>query len=102
MAGLAGTKDEDEDLTQLLKEEEAQISSKILALRRDVRTQKTQLINAEVCDGLLFLHEVFSLPQLIKALIPTDPLDSSNVLLEVVSGRTTGGMKESKTLNLFL
>ncbi|XP_004571286.3 peptide chain release factor 1, mitochondrial isoform X2 [Maylandia zebra] len=63
LKGLAGTKDEDEDLTQLLKEEEAQISSKILALRRD----------------------------LIKALIPTDPLDSSNVLLEVVSGRTTGG-----------
>ncbi|XP_005937398.2 peptide chain release factor 1, mitochondrial [Haplochromis burtoni] len=61
LKGLAGTKDE--DLTQLLKEEEAQISSKILALRRD----------------------------LIKALIPTDPLDSSNVLLEVVSGRTTGG-----------
>uniref|UniRef100_A0A3Q2X3N6 Mitochondrial translation release factor 1 n=1 Tax=Haplochromis burtoni TaxID=8153 RepID=A0A3Q2X3N6_HAPBU len=89
LKGLAGTKDE--DLTQLLKEEEAQISSKILALRRDVRTQKTQLINAEVCDGPLFLHEVFFLPQLIKALIPTDPLDSSNVLLEVVSGRTTGG-----------
>ncbi|XP_063322424.1 peptide chain release factor 1, mitochondrial-like [Pelmatolapia mariae] len=63
LKGLAGTKDEDEDLTQLLKEEEAQISSKILALRRD----------------------------LIKALIPTDPLDLSNVLLEVVSGRTTGG-----------
>ncbi|KAL3999622.1 Ras-related protein Rap-1B [Sarotherodon galilaeus] len=63
LKGLAGTKDEDEHLTQLLKEEEAQISSKILALRRD----------------------------LIKALIPTDPLDSSNILLEVVSGRTTGG-----------
>lgn len=61
LKGLAGTKDE--ELTQLLKEEEAQISSKILSLRRD----------------------------LIKALIPTDPLDSSNVLLEVVSGRTTGG-----------
>uniref|UniRef100_A0A3B4Y122 Mitochondrial translation release factor 1 n=2 Tax=Seriola lalandi dorsalis TaxID=1841481 RepID=A0A3B4Y122_SERLL len=61
--GSAGTKDEDEQLTQLLKEEEGQISSKILALRKD----------------------------LIKALVPTDPLDSSNVLLEVVSGRTTGG-----------
>lgn len=29
--------------------------------------------------------------QLVKALVPTDPLDSSNILLEVVSGRTTGG-----------
>lgn len=34
--------------------------------------------------------------QLIKALVPTDPLDSSNILLEVVSGRTTGGMKGCK------
>lgn len=59
----AGSKDEDKQLTQLLKEEEAQISSRIVALRKD----------------------------LIKALVPTDPLDSSNVLLEVVSGRTTGG-----------
>ncbi|XP_044043090.1 peptide chain release factor 1, mitochondrial [Siniperca chuatsi] len=59
----AGAKDEDEQLTQLLKEEEAQISRKILALRKD----------------------------LIKALVPTDPLDPSNILLEVVSGRTTGG-----------
>ncbi|XP_029300323.1 peptide chain release factor 1, mitochondrial isoform X1 [Cottoperca gobio] len=59
----AGTKDEDEQLTQLLKEEEVQISRKILDLRED----------------------------LIKALIPTDPLDASNILLEVVSGRTTGG-----------
>ncbi|XP_042369092.1 peptide chain release factor 1, mitochondrial isoform X2 [Plectropomus leopardus] len=59
----AGTKDEDEQLTQLLKEEEAQISRKILALRKD----------------------------LISALVPADPLDSSNILLEVVSGRTTGG-----------
>lgn len=31
--------------------------------------------------------------QLIKALVPADPLDPSNVLLEVVSGRTTGGCK---------
>ncbi|KAM9328629.1 peptide chain release factor 1, mitochondrial [Pholidichthys leucotaenia] len=59
----AGTKDEDELLTQLLKEEAEQISSKILSLRKD----------------------------LIRALVPVDPLDSSNVLLEVVSGRTTGG-----------
>nr|XP_046238550.1 peptide chain release factor 1, mitochondrial [Scatophagus argus] len=59
----AGTKDEDEQLTELLKDEEAQISHKILALRKD----------------------------LITFLVPSDPLDSSNVLLEVVSGRTTGG-----------
>lgn len=31
--------------------------------------------------------------QLIKALVPSDPLDSSNILLEVVTGRTTGGTK---------
>lgn len=61
--GSAGAKGEDEQLTQLLNEEEAQISAKILALRED----------------------------LIKALVPADPLNSSNVLLEVVSGRTTGG-----------
>ncbi|XP_070711715.1 peptide chain release factor 1, mitochondrial [Pempheris klunzingeri] len=60
---LVGTKDEDEQLTQLLKEEEAQISHRILALRKD----------------------------LIRALVPADPLESSNVVLEVVSGRTTGG-----------
>ncbi|TDG96348.1 hypothetical protein EPR50_G00239130 [Perca flavescens] len=59
----AATKDEDDQLTQLLKVEEEQISCKILALRKD----------------------------LIKALVPIDPLDSSNILLEVVSGRTTGG-----------
>lgn len=29
--------------------------------------------------------------QLVKSLVPSDPLDSSNILLEVVSGRTTGG-----------
>ncbi|KAA8579712.1 peptide chain release factor 1, mitochondrial isoform X2 [Etheostoma spectabile] len=57
------TKDEDDQMIQLLKEEEAQMSCKILALRKD----------------------------LIKALVPIDPLDSSNILLEVVSGRTTGG-----------
>lgn len=61
--GLTGTKDEDEQLTQLLKEEEEQMSRKILTLRKD----------------------------LIKALVPVDPLDSCNILLEVVSGRTTGG-----------
>lgn len=38
-AGSAGIKDEDKQLTQLLKEEEAQISQKILNLRKDVRTQ---------------------------------------------------------------
>lgn len=38
-SGSAGTKDEDEQLTQLLKDEEAQISHNILALRKDVRTQ---------------------------------------------------------------
>ncbi|XP_078099622.1 peptide chain release factor 1, mitochondrial [Sander vitreus] len=59
----AATKDEDDQLTQLLKVEEAQISRRILALRKD----------------------------LIKALVPIDPLDASNILLEVVSGRTTGG-----------
>lgn len=59
----AGAKDEDEQLTQLLKEEEAQMSRKILALRKN----------------------------LLEALVPSDPLDRSDVLLEVVSGRTTGG-----------
>ncbi|KAM6894102.1 peptide chain release factor 1, mitochondrial [Xenentodon cancila] len=57
------TKDEDQQLIELLKEEEAQICSKMLSLRKD----------------------------LIKALVPTDPLDPSDVVLEVVSGRTTGG-----------
>ncbi|XP_034029535.1 peptide chain release factor 1, mitochondrial-like [Thalassophryne amazonica] len=61
--GSSGATEEDAHLTELLKEEEAQISHKILTLRRD----------------------------LIKALVPTDPLDSSNIVLEVVSGRTTGG-----------
>ncbi|XP_029928877.1 peptide chain release factor 1, mitochondrial [Myripristis murdjan] len=58
-----GAKDEDKQMSQLLKEEEMQISHRIVALRKD----------------------------LIKALVPSDPNDSSNVLLEVVSGRTTGG-----------
>ncbi|KAL6115232.1 mtrf1 [Pungitius sinensis] len=61
--GSAATKDEDEQLTQLLKEEEEQISCRVKALRKD----------------------------LVKALMPIDPLDTSNILLEVVSGRTTGG-----------
>uniref|UniRef100_H3DIE0 Prokaryotic-type class I peptide chain release factors domain-containing protein n=1 Tax=Tetraodon nigroviridis TaxID=99883 RepID=H3DIE0_TETNG len=55
--------DEDKLFTQQLEEEEGHISQKLLSLRRD----------------------------LVKALLPADPLDSSNVLLEVVSGRTTGG-----------
>ncbi|XP_068612546.1 peptide chain release factor 1, mitochondrial [Brachionichthys hirsutus] len=59
----AGGKDEDEQLTQLLKEEEEQISRRVDASRSD----------------------------LMQALVPPDPLDSSDVLLEVVSGRTTGG-----------
>lgn len=59
----AGAKDEDKQLTQLLKEEEAQISHRIFALRSD----------------------------LIKTLVPADPLDPTDVMLEVVSGRTTGG-----------
>lgn len=59
----AGTKDEDVQLTHLLKEEEAQLSERILALRTEM----------------------------VKAIVPADPLDSSSVFLEVVSGRTTGG-----------
>ncbi|XP_061687229.1 peptide chain release factor 1, mitochondrial [Syngnathoides biaculeatus] len=58
-----GSKDEAEQFAQLLKEEEALISDRVSALKKE----------------------------LIKALMPTDPLDSSNVLLEVVAGRTTGG-----------
>ncbi|XP_056157338.1 peptide chain release factor 1, mitochondrial isoform X2 [Lampris incognitus] len=50
-------------MTQLLKEEEAGISHSILTLRKD----------------------------LIKSLVPSDPHDPSNIILEVVSGRTTGG-----------
>lgn len=33
----------------------------------------------------------FIFPQLIQTLVPSDPNDTSNVLLEVVTGRTTGG-----------
>lgn len=48
-----------------------------------------------VCT-IVYLLYTLSL-QLVKALVPIDPLDSSNVLLEVMAGRTTGG-KYSKTL----
>lgn len=61
--GSAGCKDEDKQFTQLLKEEETQLSGKIKALRKD----------------------------LVKTIVPADPFDSYNILLEVVSGRTTGG-----------
>lgn len=63
LQGSAGTKDEDVQLSHLLKEEEGQLSQRILALKKEM----------------------------VKAIVPTDPLDSSNVFLEVVSGRTTGG-----------
>lgn len=43
-AGSAGTKDEDEQLTQLLKEEEAQITCNILALRKDVSSRNRDQI----------------------------------------------------------
>lgn len=36
----SASKDEDEQMTRLLKEEEAQISCKILTLRKDVSTEK--------------------------------------------------------------
>ncbi|XP_068506014.1 peptide chain release factor 1, mitochondrial isoform X2 [Syngnathus scovelli] len=59
-----GSKDEEaKQFAQLLKEEEALIADRISVLKEE----------------------------LIKTLLPTDPLDSSNVFLEVVSGRTTGG-----------
>lgn len=94
-AGSAGTKDE--DLTQLLKEEESQISDKILLLRKDVRRTQNRV---QICPKISITFSTNSwIPlclQLIKALVPTDPLDSSDILLEVVSGRTTGGMKEYK------
>jgi len=50
-------------MTELLKEEQAQITQRLEILKK----------------------------QLIQTLVPSDPLDSRNVLLEVVSGRTTGG-----------
>lgn len=61
--GSAGAKDEDVQLTHLLMEEETQLAQRILALRKEM----------------------------VKVFVPADPLDSSNVFLEVVSGRTTGG-----------
>lgn len=61
--GSSGAKDE--DLTALLKEEEAHISRRMVALREE----------------------------LIRLLVPDDPLDGSDVMLEVVSGRTTGGQR---------
>lgn len=45
---------------------------------------------------------ILSFLQLIKALVPADSLDSSDVLLEVVSGRTTGGKKDNKCFGLHL
>ncbi|XP_064825921.1 peptide chain release factor 1, mitochondrial-like [Oncorhynchus masou masou] len=58
-----GSKEEDRQMVQLLKEEQAQITQRIESLRKD----------------------------LIQTLVPSDPHDTSNVLLEVVTGRTTGG-----------
>ncbi|CAL8275779.1 unnamed protein product [Arctogadus glacialis] len=63
MHGMVGTTEEDLQMTQLLKDEEVQISNRIDALKRD----------------------------LITGLLPCDPLDSSDVILEVAAGRTTGG-----------
>uniref|UniRef100_A0A4W5N929 Mitochondrial translation release factor 1 n=1 Tax=Hucho hucho TaxID=62062 RepID=A0A4W5N929_9TELE len=58
-----GSKEEDRQMVQLLEEEQAQITQRIESLRKD----------------------------LIQTLVPSDPHDTSNVLLEVVTGRTTGG-----------
>ncbi|KAK6325393.1 hypothetical protein J4Q44_G00047350 [Coregonus suidteri] len=63
LQSTVGSKEEDQHMVQLLKEEQAQITQKIESLRKD----------------------------LIQALVPSDPHDTSNVLLEVVTGRTTGG-----------
>ncbi|KAL1022245.1 hypothetical protein UPYG_G00024150 [Umbra pygmaea] len=60
---MVGSKEEDRQMVKLLNEEHAQIAQKIKILRND----------------------------LIKTLVPSDPHDNSNVLLEVVTGRTTGG-----------
>ncbi|KAK7893365.1 hypothetical protein WMY93_022517 [Mugilogobius chulae] len=57
------TKDEDVQMMELLKEEEALLSQRITDLRKIM----------------------------VKTLVPSDPLDCSDVILEVVSGRTTGG-----------
>lgn len=58
-----GSREEDQQMSQLLEEEQVQIKNRIEALKQD----------------------------LMQTLVPRDPLDDSNVLLEVVSGRTTGG-----------
>ncbi|XP_033838081.1 peptide chain release factor 1, mitochondrial [Periophthalmus magnuspinnatus] len=60
---LQGTKVEDVQMSELLKEEEALLSQRIIDMRKDM----------------------------VKTIVPSDPLDSSDVILEVVSGRTTGG-----------
>ncbi|KAK0142431.1 Peptide chain release factor 1, mitochondrial [Merluccius polli] len=60
--GELGTED-DQQMAQLLKDEEVQISNRIEVLKRD----------------------------LVNVLLPSDRLDSSNVVLEVSAGRTTGG-----------
>uniref|UniRef100_A0AAV2LDE8 Prokaryotic-type class I peptide chain release factors domain-containing protein n=1 Tax=Knipowitschia caucasica TaxID=637954 RepID=A0AAV2LDE8_KNICA len=62
LALLQGAEEEDEQMSELLKEEEAQLSQ---------ITHTTK--------------------QMVKLLVPVDPLDDSDVILEVVSGRTTGG-----------
>lgn len=49
------------------------------------------LENVKYCISEYFNGFNLSL-QLVKSLVPTDPLDPSNILLEVVSGRTTGGI----------
>lgn len=46
--GTKGSKDEDEQLTQMLQEEEAQMSRKIIALREDVR-RTDDIIKVEMC-----------------------------------------------------
>lgn len=51
-----------------------------------------------MCQQTFIRTSASSSFQVIKALVPSDPLDSSNVLLEVVSGRTTGGTKDPFTV----
>lgn len=58
-AGSAGTKDEDEQLTQLLKEEEVHISRKIVAIRKDVRTQKDDIC-VKMCYGICIIMSASS------------------------------------------
>nr|XP_029504850.1 peptide chain release factor 1, mitochondrial-like isoform X2 [Oncorhynchus nerka] len=68
-----GSKEEDRQMVQLLKEEQAQITQRIESLRKD----------------------------LIQTLVPSDPHDTSNVLLEVVTGRTTGDICQQFTREMF-